>query len=69
MEQTYEIEVRARCKVAAKDDQQADAAAQRFAELLGGWIDGSVGNSPLDHHLAIASATAGGVLSPGTTRP
>ncbi len=58
MERTYEVHVTVRCKVAAASGQEADAAAQQFAELIGGWIDGSVGNSPFDYHVDVPTAVA-----------
>jgi hypothetical protein len=58
MERTYEVSLTVRCAVAAPNKREADAAAQQFAELLGGWIDGSVGNSPFDYHVAVSQAAA-----------
>jgi hypothetical protein len=58
MEQTFEVSVTVRCKIEAVTAERAAAAAQRFAELLGGWIDGSVGNSPFDYHVRVREAVA-----------
>ena len=58
MESTYEIEVRVRCKVAAADKAEADEAAQQFAQIVGGWINGSSGHSPFDHYVDMAEASA-----------
>jgi hypothetical protein len=58
MEQTFEISVTVRCKIEAETAELAGAAAQRFAGLVGGWIDGSVGNCPFDYHVQIPEAVA-----------
>jgi hypothetical protein len=58
MEQTFEISVTVHCKIDAGTPDRAASAAQRFAELVGGWIDGSVGNSPFDYHVRVDKAAA-----------
>jgi hypothetical protein len=58
VEQTFEISVAARCKIEAVTAERAAVAAQRFAELVGGLIDGSVGNSPFDYHVRLREAIA-----------
>lgn len=58
MEQTFEIAVTVQCKIEATTAERAALAAQRFAELVSGWIDGSVGNSPFDYHVRVQAAVA-----------
>jgi hypothetical protein len=58
MEQTFEITVTVQCKIEAATAERAAPAAQRFGELVGGWIDGSVGNSPFDYHVRVQAAVA-----------
>jgi len=69
VEQTFEISVAVRCKIEAVTAEPAAAAAQRFAELVGGWIDGSVGNSPFDYHVRLREAVARGLASFPSTSP
>jgi len=61
----------ARCEVlyTGRLSERAAAAAQRFAELVGGWIDGSVGNSPFDYHVRLREAVARGLASFPSTSP
>jgi hypothetical protein len=58
MEQTFEITVAIQCKIEAATPDRAARAAQRFAELVGGWIDGSVGNPPFARHVRVPAAVA-----------
>jgi hypothetical protein len=58
VERTYEISLLVRCKVAADNEAAADAAAQEFAELVAGWVDGSLDGSPFDHAVQVPPATA-----------
>lgn len=58
MERTFEIAVTVRCKIAAPTKESADTAARRFADLVRGWIDGSIGECPFDYHVDVPEAVA-----------